>query len=158
MKLLLKLLRSAYHPGTVWGNLWQVNLSPVYVSLWTELISTKGSKTTNNKENRRLRLSLRREGISGQTDTIIIGREGIMQNNQGLPIPRWLMQYFESWFGKFWRRLKTNHSSNGQIKWLETLQSAIKTSTAITIKNKDILRKTVRIYGIIWTSLSEKAN
>ena len=51
-----------------------------------------------------------------------------------------------------------NHSSNGQIKWLETLQSAIKTSTAITIKNRDILRKTVGTYGIIWTNLSKKAN
>ena len=113
---------------------------------------------TNNKEKGRLKLSLRRGGISGRTDTIIIGREGIMQDNQGLPIPRWLMQCFESRSDKFWRRLRMNHSSNGQIKWLETLQSAIKTSTAITIRNRDILRKTVGTCGIIWTSLSEKEN
>ena len=36
-----------------------VNLSPVYTSSWTELISIKGSKTTNSKEKGRLRLSLR---------------------------------------------------------------------------------------------------
>ena len=55
--------------------------SPVYASLWTELISIKGSKMTNNKENGRLRLSLRKRGILGQTDKIITGREGIMQDN-----------------------------------------------------------------------------
>ena len=69
-----------------------------------------------------------------------------------------LIQCSESRSGKFWRRLRTNHSLSGQIKWLETLRSAIKTSTAITIRNRDILRRTVGIYGIIWTSLSEKAN
>ena len=67
------------------------------------------------------------------------------------------MQCFESRSGKFWRRLRTNHSSNGQIKWLETLQSAIKTSTAITIRNRDILQKIVGPCGIIWTSLFERA-
>ena len=43
-----------------------------------QLISTKGSKTTNNKEKGRLRLSLRKGEISGRTNTIITGREGIM--------------------------------------------------------------------------------
>ena len=44
------------------------------------------------------------------------------------------------------------------FKWLETLQSATTTSTAITIRNRDILRKIVGTYGIIWTNLSEKEN
>ena len=44
-----------------------------------------------------------------------------------------------------------------QIKWLETLRSAIKTSTAITIRNMDILWRTIGTYRIIWTSLFEKA-
>ena len=44
------------------------------------------------------------------------------------------------------------------IKWLETLRSAIKTSTTITIRNRDILRRTAEIYGITWISLSEKAS
>ena len=38
----------------------QVNLSPVYASLWTGLISTKGLKMTNCKEKGKLRLSLKR--------------------------------------------------------------------------------------------------
>ena len=158
MTLPLKLSRLASHPSTVLGNLWQVNLSPVYANLWTELISIKGLKTTNNKENGRLRLSLRRGAISGRTGTITIGRERIMQDKQGLSTPRQLIQCSESRSVKFWRRLRTNHSSNGQIKWLETLQSAIKTSTAITIRNRDILQRTVGTCGIIWISLSENTN
>ena len=47
-----------------------VNLSPVYASLWTRLISIKWSRMTSNKEKGRLRLSLKRGGISGWTDTI----------------------------------------------------------------------------------------
>ena len=70
---------------------------------------------TNNKEKGRLRLSLRRGGILGRTDTITISREEIMQDNQGLPMPRRLIQCSESRFGKLWRRLKTNHSSSGRI-------------------------------------------
>ena len=35
-------------------------LSPIYTSSWTELISTRESKTTNNKEKGRLRLSLKK--------------------------------------------------------------------------------------------------
>ena len=76
----------------------------------------------------------------------------------GSTIFRQLIQCSENRSGKFWRRLRTNHSSNGQIKWLETLQRAIKTSIAITIRNKDILRKIVGICEIIWTNLSERAN
>ena len=56
-------------------------MGKLVASLWTELRSIKGFKTTNNKEKGRLRLSLRRGGISGRTDTITIGREGIMQDN-----------------------------------------------------------------------------
>ena len=46
---------------------------------------------TNNKEKRMLRLSFKKRGISGRTDIIITAREGIMQDNQGPPIPKWLM-------------------------------------------------------------------
>ena len=52
----------------------QVNLSPVYASLWTGLISTKELKMTSCKERGKLRFSLRRDGISGRTDIITIGR------------------------------------------------------------------------------------
>ena len=112
----------------------------------------------NNKERGRLRLSLRRGGISGQTGTIIIGLEGIMWGNQGLLIPRQLIQCSENLSVKFWRKLKMNHFLSGQIKWLETPQSAIKTSIATIIKNKDILLRTAEIYGITWINLSGEAN
>ena len=44
------------------------------------------------------------------------------------------------------------------LKWLETLQSTTKTFTTITIRSRDIPRKTVGTCGIIWTSWSEKEN
>ena len=47
----------------------------------------KYKRMTNKKEMGRLRFSLRKGRISGRTDTIITGREGIMQDNQVLPIP-----------------------------------------------------------------------
>ena len=34
-----------------------------------------------------------------------------------LPTFRWLMLYFESQCNRFWRKLKTNRSSSGQIRW-----------------------------------------
>ena len=40
-------------------------LSPVYANLWTELINIRGSKTTNKKKKGRLKLSLKKRGISG---------------------------------------------------------------------------------------------
>ena len=49
-----------------------------------------------------------------------------MWNNQGLLIPRQLIQCSENLSVKFWRRLRMNHFSSSQIKWLETPQSAIK--------------------------------
>ena len=112
----------------------------------------------NNKERGRLRLSLRRGGILGWTGTITIGREGIMWGNQGLLIPRQLIQCSENLSVKFWRKLRMNHFSSGQIKWLETPQNAIKTSIATIIKNRDILLRTAEIYGITWISLLGKAN
>ena len=113
---------------------------------------------TNNKEKGRLRLFLKRGRISGRTGTITISRKGIIQDNQGLPTPRGLIQCSESQSVKFQRRLRTNHFSNGQIKQLETLRSAIKTFIAIIIRNRDILQRTAEIYGITRISLSGKAN
>ena len=81
-----------------------------------------------------------------------------MWDNQGLSTPRQLIQCFENLFVKFWRRLITNHFSSGQIKWLETPQSAIKTSIATIIRNRDILLRTAEIYGITWINLLGKAN
>ena len=53
-------------------------MSPVYANSWTELISTRRSKTTNNKEKGRLRLSLRKWGISGWIATTITEPWGIL--------------------------------------------------------------------------------
>ena len=112
----------------------------------------------NNKERGRLRLSLRRGGISSRTGTITIGGEGIIWGNQGLLTPRQLIQCSKNLFVKFLRKLRMNHFSSGQIKWLEIQQSAIKTSIATIIKNRDILLRTAEIYGITWISLSGKEN
>ena len=70
----------------------------------------------NNKEKGKLRLSLRKRGILGWTDTTITGREEIMQINQGLTILKSSVQCSESQCIKYWRRLKINHSLNDQIR------------------------------------------
>ena len=41
-------------------------------NLWTGLISTKGLKKTSNREKEKLRLSLRRGGISGHRPFLIL--------------------------------------------------------------------------------------
>ena len=51
---------------------------PVYANSWTELISIKGLRKTNNRGRGRLRLSFRRAGISGRTDTTTTNFEGIL--------------------------------------------------------------------------------
>ena len=157
MKLLLKLSRSVSHPSTIWGNHWQVSLSLVYANWWTELISTRGSKTTNNREKGKLRLSLKKGWISGQTDTIITSWKGIMKINLGLPILRSSMQCSESQYIKYWRRLKMNHSSNDQIRWWETQKNVTITSITSIIRIMGILQRIAGVCGITWTSSSERA-
>ena len=70
----------------------------------------------NNRENGRLRLSLRKGGISSRIDTTITGQEGIMRINQGLTVLKSLVQCSESQCIKYWRRLKMNNSLNDQIR------------------------------------------
>ena len=50
----------------------------------------------NNRENGKLRLSLKKEEILGRIDTITTGREGIMPSNQGQITVKWLELYSES--------------------------------------------------------------
>ena len=88
------------------------------VNSWTELISISGS--INNKGKGRLRLSFRRGWISGRTNTIVTGLEETLLGIRGLPLLKWLTRCSESWYTKSWRKLRTSHSSNGQIKWEET--------------------------------------
>ena len=61
----------------------------MYASSWIELISIRGLKRTNSKARERVRLSLRREGISGRTSTIITDFEGILSGNLGLQLLKW---------------------------------------------------------------------
>ena len=44
-----------------------------YLEMFNELINTRGLKTINNKGKGKLRLSLRKEGILGRTDTATTG-------------------------------------------------------------------------------------
>ena len=57
-------------------------------------------RKTSNKGKERLRLSLRIGEISGRTDTIIAGPEGILLDNLSLQLLRWLTRYSESQYIK----------------------------------------------------------
>ena len=123
---------------------------------WTGLISIRELRKTSSRGNERLRLSLRRWGISGRTDTTTIDLEGTLLGSQGLPILRQLTQYSGNRCIKFWRRLKMSYSSKGQIRWQETPWGAIRTFIANITRTKDILQKTVEILGTIWTNWSKR--
>ena len=53
-------------------------------------MSTSGLRKTNDKARGKVRLSLRRGGISGQIDTTITDPEGILPDNLDLRLLRWL--------------------------------------------------------------------
>ena len=77
------------------------NQSPACANLCTVLTSIKGLRKINNWVKERLRLSLRRGGISGQTDSITTDPGEILLDNLGLPTPRSLMQYSKNQCTKF---------------------------------------------------------
>ena len=89
------------------------NLLIVYVNLWTKLTSISGSRRTSNKGNGRLRLSLKRGGISGQTDTTTTDLGETLLGNRGLPPLKWLTRCSENQYTKSWRKSRVSHSSNG---------------------------------------------
>ena len=93
------------------------NLLIVYVNLWTKLTSISGSRRTSNKGNGRLRLSLKRGGISGQTDTTTTDPRETLLGNRGLPPLKWLTRCSENQYTKSWRKSRASHSSNGQTRW-----------------------------------------
>ena len=64
----------------------------------------------------KLRLSLKKEEILGRIDTTITGREGIMQSNQGQITIKWSALYSESQCIKYWKKSRTNPSSNGPTR------------------------------------------
>ena len=83
----------------------------------TELISTRGSRKTNNKGRERLRLSLRKGRTSGWTYKTIIDPEGILSSNLGLRLLRCLTRCSDNQYTKSWRKSRTSHSLGGQIRW-----------------------------------------
>ena len=114
----------------------------------------------SNKEKGKLRLSLKNEEILGRTDTTITGREGIMQSRQGQITIKWSGLYSESLYIKYWKKLKTNHSSNGLTRWWEILKSEIETEISIAniIRIMVIQQRIAGVYGITWTNLFDKPN
>ena len=112
----------------------------------------------NNREKGKLSLSLKKWENLGRTDTIITGREGIILGSKPQITIRWSERYSENPFIKYWKRLRMNPSSNGPIRWWETLKREIEISIANTIETMVTLPRVAEVYGIIWTNLSEKAN
>ena len=112
----------------------------------------------SNREKGKLRLSLKKEEILGRTDTTIIGQEGIMQSSKGQITIKWSGLYSESQCIKYWKKSRTNPSSNGPTRWWEILKSETKTSIVNTIEIMVIQQGIVEAYGITWTNLSEKAS
>ena len=73
------------------------------------------------KGKERRRLSLKRGGILGWTDTIITIRGEISQDSMDQLIRRRLTLYSENRYIRFWRKSRMSHSSSGRIRWSETL-------------------------------------
>ena len=128
----------------------------MYASSWTELISIIRSRKTNSRGRGRLRLSFKRGGISGRTDTTIISPGETMLGNRGPLILKWLMRCSENQYIKFWRRSRTSCSLNGQITWVATLRNAIKAFTANTTRTDGTSQRIIELCGIIWISWFER--
>ena len=112
----------------------------------------------NNREKGKLSLFLNKGENLGRTDTIITDREGIIPSSKGQITIRWSKLYSENSCIKSWKRLRTNPSSNGLIRWWETLKSETEISIVNTIETMVTLPRIAEVYGITWTNLSEKAN
>ena len=112
----------------------------------------------NNREKGKLSLSLKKWEILGRTDTTITGREGIIPSIKGQITIRWSELYSENPCIKSWKRLRTNPSSNGPIRWWEILKNETKISIVNTIETMVTLSRIAKVYGITWTNLSEKVN
>ena len=60
------------------------------------MISIRALRKTSSRGKEKLGLSLRRGGISGQTDTTTTDLRETLLGSQGLPVLRWLMWSFEN--------------------------------------------------------------
>ena len=61
----------------------------MFANLWIGLISIRGLRRTSNKVRERVRLSLKRGGILGQTATIITDHGRILLGNLGILLLKW---------------------------------------------------------------------
>ena len=112
----------------------------------------------NNREKGKLSLSLKKGEILGWTDTIVIGREGIIPSSKGQITIKWSELYSENSCIKSWKRLRMNPSLNDLIRWWEILKNETEISIVNTIETMVTLSRIAEVYGITWTNLSEKAN
>ena len=112
----------------------------------------------NNREKGKLSLSLKKGEILGRKNTTITGQEGIIPSSKGQITIKWSELYSENPCIKSWKRLKTNPSSNGLIRWWEILKNETETSIVNAIETMVTLPRIAEVYGITWTNLSEKAN
>ena len=112
----------------------------------------------NNREKGKLSLSLKKWKILGRTNTTITGREGIIPSSRCQVTIRWSELYSENPCIKSWKRLRTNPSSNGPIRWWKILKSETEISIVNTIETMVTLPRVAEVYGITWTNLSERAN
>ena len=64
--------------------------------------------------------------------------------------------YSENQCIRCWKKSRANHTLDGRIRWRESPRSETRTFIANTTKTTNIPRRTAGIFGIIWTSWSEK--
>ena len=112
----------------------------------------------NNREKGKLSLSLKKGENLGRTDTITTGQEGIILSSRCQITIRWSELYSENLCIKSWKRLRMNLSSNGPIRWWETLKRETEIFIVNIIETMVTLLRTVEVYGITLTNLSEKVN
>ena len=79
-------------------------------------MSISESKRTNNKGKGKLKWSHRTEWILGRIDTTTTDLGEILLGNPDLLLLRWLAICSESLCTKSWKKLRVNHTLNGQIR------------------------------------------
>ena len=112
----------------------------------------------NNRGKGKPSLSLKKGENLGRIDTIITCREGIILSSRCQITISWSELYSENLCIKSWKRLRTNPSSNGPIRWWETLKRETEISIVNTTETMVTLLRIAEVCGITWTNLSEKAN
>ena len=76
----------------------------------------------------------------------------------GSIIIKWYELYSESQCIKYWKKSKTNSSSNSPTRWWEILRNETITSIANIIGIMAIQQRIAEVCRTTWTHLSERAN